>query len=170
MFISFFIFNAFSCSSFSAELNTNVTLSEKQCYDAKNGVLDLESTNLNNPINNAFLFNCVVSVAILDPSLVSGESKSKKRRLAKKNERAILADALLAKDIDIEYTNEYGDTLIMSVILSFLQDEWKVKTVISLIKKGADTKAINSSGETALTLAKYKNLPEIVEILSEIHN
>lgn len=158
---------SFGCVGYSAEPKSNHKYPTEQCYKAKHGELDLNLIDTTDPLNNSYLFDCAVSVTISGPSLISGESKSKAIRRAEKEKKTKIANFLLSKEINIKFKNEYGDTLLMSVISSFLPDEWKEKTVEILIKKGVDINEKNSNGDTAMDLAKYKGNANIIKMLSE---
>lgn len=114
---------------------------------------------------NSYL--CAVAVFIPDPSPISGESKSKEQRMNEKITRTKIADFFLSKEVDVKFRNEYGDTLLMSVVLSFLPDEWKEGAIKHLIRKGVDIEAKNADGDTALDLAKNMKKLNLVNILSE---
>jgi hypothetical protein len=73
---------------------------------------------------------------------------------------------LLSKKININFKNEYGDTLLMSVISSFLPIEWKEKTIQLLIDRGVDINEKNINGDTASDLARYKGNANIIKLLS----
>ncbi len=143
---------------------------DKQCEEAKHGTLSLHIGNYSDPLTNSYLFGCAASVVIPDVSMISGESKSKKERLAEKVEKAKVADFLLSRGIDPNYKNEYGDNLLMLVVSSFLPDEWKEDTVRVLIKKGVNIREKNSNGDTVMDSAEHRGAPGVIKILSEYKN
>ena len=155
------------CGFSSDDNYSRFDLLERQCNDAKHGTLDVNRGNYSDALMNSFLFGCAVSVVVPGPSMVSGESKSHKERLAKKMERAKIADFLLSKGIDPNYKNEYGDTLLMLTVSSFLPDAWKADTVRTLIKKGVSVDEKNSNGDTAMDLAAHRGTPGVIKVLSE---
>ncbi len=138
LFVIYVALTTFGCFSSSAKSFPSHKYPTEKCYDAKQGELDLSLGDYSDPFINAYLFDCAVSVTISGPNLISGESKSKEQRRSEKEKRTKIADFLLSKEIDINFKNKYGDTLLMSVISSFLPDEWKKKTVMILIKRGVD--------------------------------
>jgi ankyrin repeat protein len=129
------------------------------CNKAKNGVLDINAIDLNSPQQIAYLFNCAVSVRI-------GEAdESRQKYLDTQKNKMHIASVLLVKGVDVSYVNDDGDTLLMTVVISFLPDEWKYKTSQSLISKGVDIKHKNLNGDTALDLAKFKKDKAIIKLL-----
>lgn len=166
LFVIYATLVTFGCVFSSAEPISNHKHPIEQCYEAKHGKLNVNLVDYSDPLNNSYLFDCAVSVTISGPSLISGESKSKAQRRAEKERKSKIADFLLSKEIDINFKNEYGDTLLMSVISSFLPNEWKEKTVEILIKRGVNINEKNANGDTAMDLAKYKGNANIIKILS----
>ncbi|WP_444996430.1 hypothetical protein [Aliikangiella sp. IMCC44359] len=166
LFFVYVVSNVFGCISSVAESNPKQSFLKKQCNKAKQGKLDLKSLDYSSSMNNAYLFDCVVSVSISSPNMISGESKSKLERQKEKEEKIKIADFLLSKNINTNYTNEYGDTLLITTISSFLPNEWKEKTIKHLIQKGIDVSVKNKNGDSALDLAKYKGTSKMVELLS----
>lgn len=160
------MFLSFECACSAADLKFNHNYPIDQCYEARQGTLNVELIDYSDPLNNSYLLDCAVSVSISEPSSISGKSKSKTQRRAEKEKNIKIADFLLSKEIDINFKNEYGDTLLLSVILSFLPDEWKEKTVKILIKSGVNIMEKNNYGDTAMVLAKYKGNAKIIKILS----
>lgn len=139
----------------------------KQCEAAQQGQLQAAAIDSGNPTHDAYLFDCAVAVVISDPSPHSGVSKRASERQHEKYLKVQLADFFLATDIDVNYTNQYGDTLLMLVIRSFLPDQWKQRAVLSLLRRGARVDVQNAEGDTALSLAKYQGNPVLVKLLSQ---
>lgn len=138
LFVIYVTIVTFGCVYASAESISSHKYPVEQCYEAKHGKLNVNLVNYSDPLNNAYLLDCALSVIISDPGLINGESENKAQRSAKKERKTKIADFLLSKELNINFKNEYGDTLLISVIFSFLPDEWKEKTVEILIKKGFD--------------------------------
>lgn len=139
----------------------------KQCEEARFGVLDVSRGDYGNIKINAYLFDCAVGVTISPPSPLSGRSKSDAERNTEKNKRMDVAQALLEKGVDVNFTNRYGDTLLISVVSSFLSDEWKENIAIILINQGIDIRRKNQEGITALDLVKHRGTDRLVSILLE---
>ncbi len=141
---------------------------DAECIAAKNGLLDVsanssKSKTENTPRRNSFLFDCAVDVTIAGPK----DTKVFRQELQVKKQQ--IADDLLSKKIDAAYVNAYGNTTLQSVVMSFLSDDWKLKTARKLIELGVDVKHINSFNKTALDLAKQKNSDNLVQLLSTQH-
>ena len=64
--------------------------------------------------------------------------------------------------IDINQTDNEGSSLLMNSIVN--NDK---KLAVFFIEKGVDINLLNEVGETALSLAKEKDMPELVEILEK---
>jgi ankyrin repeat protein len=77
-----------------------------------------------------------------------------------------VADHFLSHDLDLTYKNSDGDTVLMSVIASFLPEPWKEKAVTILLDKGINLKETNNNGDTALDIAKYKGNKRIIDLVS----
>ncbi len=136
----------------------------KECHDAKNGKFNSKTGDYSNPLKNARLLSCAVAVTIGLPDDI------KKQRETIRLKKCKLADFLLSKKLDISYTNDNGDSLLMTIIISFLPDEWKENTVKILISKGINIYHKNKSGNTAIDYAKFKGNKKIISILSEKAN
>lgn len=158
----------FGCAVVSAEPKPSSNIRTDQCVAASRGELDLSIVDYDNPEKNAYLFNCAVAVFIPDPSPISGESKSNEQRMDEKKRRTKIADFFLSKEMDANFRNEYGDTLLMSVVLSFLPDEWKVGAMKRLIRKGVDVEAKNADGDTVLDMAKNMKKDNLLKILKSM--
>lgn len=133
------------------------------CEQAKYGQLDIEQAQIADPLINTYLLDCAVSVVISEVSLQSGPYKDKSKT---KEMKTKIADHFLSQDLDLTYKNDDGDNVLMSVIASFLPEPWKEKAVTALLDKGIDLKEINSNGDTALDIAKYKGNKRIVDLVS----
>lgn len=142
-------------------------LPTEKCMEVKNGTLNVDSINVDSPSTIAYLFDCTVSVSISGPSSISGESLSKEERAAVKKKRVKIANFLLTKELSIDFKNEHSDTLIMSVIPSFLPDRWKEETVAALIKKGVNIHVKNLDGDTALDFAHLSGNRNIINMLKK---
>jgi len=140
---------------------------KKQCQEAERGTLNIDFGKYNDPLLNSYLFKCAVSIIVPDLSLISGKSKSKEKWLAEKMKKVKIADAFLSKGIDPNYKNEYGDTLLMLVVYSYLPNKWKEDTVRALIEKGVDMDEKNSNGYTVRDIAEYREAYGVIKILSE---
>jgi ankyrin repeat protein len=158
----------FGCANVSAEPKKPSSSDNQsiQCVAASRGELDLATVDYGSPEKNAYFFNCAVAVFIPDPGPISGESKSKEQRMNEKITRTKIADFFLSKEVDVKFRNEYGDTLLMSVVLSFLPDEWKEGAIKRLIRKGVDINAKNADRDTALDLANHMGKPNLMKILA----
>lgn len=138
---------------------------ETLCEQAKSGRFDPSTFDLSTaPRINAYLLECSVAVVISPLSLQSGESKGD---LLVKQGKQKAASFLLKQPLDVGYRNAYGDTLLMSVISSFLPVTWKVGTVKALAQAGVDLDARNENGDTALDIAIFKNEPAVIEALKQ---
>ncbi len=136
----------------------------KECHDAKKGKFNTKTGDYSNPLKNARILSCAVAVTIGLPD------DTKKQRETIRLKKCKAADFLLSKKLDISYTNDNGDTLLMAVIISFLPDEWKERAVKILISRGINICHKNKSGNTAIDYAKFKGNKKIISILSEKAN
>jgi hypothetical protein len=154
---------ATNCSAASALDNTQIGL---LCEQAKNGTLETNQIDTSNAHINSYLFDCSVAVVIGEPNKVSGKSGSKAERDLKKSNRAKIADFFLANELDVNYRNRHGNSMLIATVISFLPVEWKEKAVAKLIAKGVTVNEKNNGGKTALDLAKLKNHANLVKVLS----
>jgi ankyrin repeat protein len=69
-------------------------------------------------------------------------------------------------EIDTSYVNQYGNTLLMSVVMSYLPLDWKLTTSRKLIESGVDINHTNDYSKSALDLAKQKQEEQLVKLLS----
>lgn len=148
-----------SCSAWSSESEVQVSAeTNDQCKDATYGRLDLGNVEFKDRGHNAFLLNCSLSVVVPEPD--------EKREIYDKymKDKQKLASFLLAKNLDVNYRDSHGSTLIMSVIVSYFPNEWKEKAVRTLIEKGCDVNAVNKYGKTAFDLAGFKQNKQIIKI------
>ena len=81
--------------------------------------------------------------------------------------RIKITNALLSKEIDPNYKNDYGDTLLILVVYSYFPDKWKEDTVRALIEKGVSIDEKNSTGNTVKDIAEYREAHGVIKILSE---
>ncbi len=132
---------------------------KKLCEEAKYGKLNLSTVHNMEPLNNSHLFNCAVSVVVSFPDEKASSVKSRTEKKIK------LADFFMSQDIDVNYKDESGGTLLMSVITSYMPSEWKVKAVRTLVSKGCDINEKNKYGKSAVDLAKFTEDSEIIKIL-----
>lgn len=154
-----------SCSAWSSESEVSVPSEKKdQCKDATYGRLDLGNIEFKDLDHNAFLLNCSLLAVVPEPD----EKRATYDKCMK--DRQKLASFLLTKNLEVNYRDSHGSTLLMSVIVSYFPSEWKEKTAMSLIEKGCNVNAVNNFGKTAMDLAKYKHNKKIIKILSEVMN
>jgi len=123
------------------------------------GKLDLSSIRELGALDNAYLFNCAVSVAV---SLPDEDPISIRNR---NEEKIKIADFFMSQDIDVDYKDNTESTLLISVIVAYMPSDWKVKFTNSLISKGCDIKKKNKYGKSALDLAIFTKEEEIIKIL-----
>ncbi len=132
-----------------------------QCDHAMYGKLDTSLFDSGDPQFNSYVFACSLAIVVPLPN----ESRiSVKNRIKRKLE---IADFLMTKNMDVSYKDETDSTLLMTVIISFMPDEWKLDTAKVLIQKGCDVKAKNSYGKTAIILARNREDFEMVSFLSK---
>lgn len=158
--IAFYILGLSGCVS--AE-DTFFQISEEdkyKCDKAQYGNLELKNFDFSNRNKNTYLFNCVLQVVV---PAYNESSQSVQTRLNKKKK---LASIFLATDINVNYKENDGTTLLMSVILSSLNPSWKIMAVKQLLSKGASKNIKNKYGKTALDFAKLKKNKEIISLLS----
>lgn len=154
-----------SCSAWSSESEVQVSAKKNgQCEDANFGRLDLRGVEINDPGHNAFLLNCSLSVLVPEPD-EKWETYNKRMKNKQKS-----ASFLLAKNLDENYRNSHGGTLLMSVVVSCFTDKWKEEAVKILLEKGCDINAVNSYGKRAVDLAKFMKSETLVKILSAEKN
>ena len=67
-----------------------------------------------------------------------------------------IADFLLTRELDVKHINQYGSTMLMSVVISYLSKEWKQKVAKILIDKGVDVRHANQYEKTAVDFANQK--------------
>lgn len=154
-----------SCSACSSENEMRIPVeTNDQCKDATYGRLDSGNVEFKDAGHNAFLLNCSLSVVVPEPD----EKQETYDKCMKDKQR--LASFLLAKNLDVKYRDSHGNTLLMSVIVSYFPDEWKKKAVKTLIENGCDVNAVNKYGKTASDIARFKQNKQIIKILSEAQN
>lgn len=141
---------------------------DAQCIAARNGELDDKILQKviaeNNAHLNAQLLDCAVQVTIGE----ADTSKEMRRKVLANKQK--VANKLLTKNLDVGYVNEYNNTLLMTVIQSFFDDEWKLSTAKKLIDLGVDTNHVNKYNNRALELAKIKKAEDLVKLLESQSN
>lgn len=154
-----------SCSAWSSENEVQVSSEEKdQCKEATYGRLDLGTMEFKNPGQNAFLLNCSLSAVVPEP----GEKLETYDKYIR--DKQTLASFLLTKNLDVNYRDSHGSTLLMSAIVSYFPGEWKEKTAKNLIEKGCNVNAVNNYGRTAIDLARFKKNEKLLKLLSNVKN
>lgn len=152
-----------SCTAWSSESGVQVSAEKNdQCKDATYGRLDLGNLEFNDPGHNAFLLNCSLSAVVPEPD----EKRETYDKCMKDKQK--LASFLLVKNIDVNYRDLHGSTLLMSVIVSYFPDEWTEKAAMTLIEKGCDVNAVNNYGRKAIDLARFKKNEKMVKMLSNV--
>jgi hypothetical protein len=152
-----------SCTAWSSESGVKVSAEKNdQCKDATYGRLDYGNIEFKDPGHNAFLLNCSLSAVVPEPD----EKRETYDKYMKDKQK--LASLLLVKNLDVDYRDSHGSTLLMSVIVSYLPDEWKEKAAMTLIQKGCDVNAVNNYGRTAIDLARFKKNEKIIKMLSNL--
>jgi ankyrin repeat protein len=151
-----------SCAALSSESETPISVdSNNQCANATYGKLDLSKIESAVPSYNSFLLSCSLSELAPKPD----QDRTAFDKCMKDKEK--LASLLLTKNLDADFKDSHGSTLLMSAVISYFPDEWKEKAVITLIEKGCDISAVNNYEKTAMDLAKFEQNKKIVKILSE---
>jgi hypothetical protein len=148
------------CSYSSNERVSLVSNWKSLCGHAMQGELEIDKHGINDPKFNSYLFNCAIAIIVPLPN--ESQSSVKKRM----NKKLKVADALMEKNIDVEYKDETGTTLLMSVIISHMPRSWKLKTAENLLIKGANIGAKNSYGKTAFDLAKFSEDSKMLSLLN----
>lgn len=133
------------------------------CENIKHGNFELSSVAVSDPHTNAYLFSCTVAVVIAGPSPVSGPHTNKNNLKPKK---IALANHLLAGGVDIRFSTNEDENLLMAVVASFMPEQWKADTVEALLKIGVDPAFKSKNGDTALDMANYKGDKRIIQLLS----
>jgi len=129
--------------------------------DAREGNIDIAAYNANDPVHNAYLFDCAVSVFI-------HYVKDTKKIIQEREQRKLkLASFLLTQKIHLAYTDEHGDSLLVSVVNSYLPIEWRLKTASFFLSKGLDPYKKNTFGNSALDMARFKKDEKMFKLLSE---
>ena len=131
-----------------------------QCTLTQNGKLNIKTINSDNADLYAYLLYC----ATLSVVPFHNESKkSVKNRIKKKQD---IASFFISKKVDMHFKDSHGSTLIMSIAVSNLSTDWKLKSLKKLISMGSDVNAKNKYGKSALDLAKFKNNQSVIKLLS----
>jgi len=78
-----------------------------------------------------------------------------------------LADFLISREIDINFKDESGSTLLMSVITSYMPNSWKIRVAKILLPKKSDINVKNKYGKSAIDLARFIEHPEMIKVLLE---
>lgn len=126
-------------------------LFEPECLAASNGVLDGPAFERADARRRAHLFWCALAPHV-------GEADETAAELARAmRAKQTLADRLLARAVDVDYRSGDGTTLLMSVVLAKVPDAWKLRVVDSLLGAGADPRARNVHGLSALDLAEARS-------------
>lgn len=152
-----------SCTAWSSENRVQASAKKKdQCIDASYGRLDSGNIEFKDAVHNAFLLNCSLSAVVPEPD----EKRETYDKCMKDKQK--LASFLLGKNLDVNYRDLHGSTLLMSVIVSNFPGEWKEKAAMTLIKKGCDVNAVNDYGRTAIDLARFKKNEKMIKMLSNV--
>jgi len=135
----------------------------KQCELVQYGTLNLKTIGFENSKLNSYLLNC----SLLSVVAMHNESnQSVKASLKKKQD---IASVFLSKKLNVDYKDNDGTTLLMSIVLSNLQTEWKVNAIKLLVSKGGNLNAKNIYGKTAQDLAEFKKDKKIVDLISSLN-
>ncbi len=146
---------AYSDSSVTSPQDTN-----DECESARYGELDVSQLESNIPAQNSHLFACAVSLVV--PS--AGESEESIHALVLKKVR--LANSLAARGLNVGYRDKHGNTLLSSLVLSFLPVDWRREKAQAVIAQGVEIDLANAYGQTALQLARMKGDQEMVELIN----
>ena len=78
-------------------------------------------------------------------------------------------DWLLSKNPlpNVNFKDDYGNTPLISVVKSGEPIDIKVKKINLLLRYGADKTLTNEDDDTPLSLAKYRNQKEIIDLLNQ---
>ncbi len=149
------------CSYSAGEKKPLISDRDSQCDYAMRGELDINAYKSGDSKFNSHLLNCALAIIVPLPA----ESKALVQdRTEKKLE---IAGFLIEQNLDVEYKDETGSTLLMVLIISYMPSDWKLKAAEILLLKGADIDAKNSYGKTALDLAEFSGDPKMIELLNE---
>lgn len=134
----------------------------EECLEARYGKLNLNLVTKDDDSYNAHMFSCAIA-----PVIAGVKEKESEGRKRIKN-KVKIADFFASKGMDINYRgSQYEDTLLMSVVTSYMPNEWKLKYVKMLLDEGADIHIKDSYGNTAIDFAVFEKNPEIIELLSK---
>ncbi|VAW62758.1 hypothetical protein MNBD_GAMMA08-2957 [hydrothermal vent metagenome] len=135
---------------------------EKLCDKAMFGKLNLSYVKKLPSTSVSYLFDCAITIVVHMP-----DEDPKSIQIQNLNKRKIeIADALLSLGIDTGYKDETGSNLLISVIVSYIPEKWKIKFIKILVSKGCSIKENNKYGKSAFELAKNRNEIKIIEALT----
>ncbi len=132
------------CSYCSDEEKSPTSHQENQCDYAMRGELDINTHKLDDYEFNSYLLNCAIAIIVPLPD----ESKvSIQDRIEKKLK---ISDLLIAQNLDVNFKDETGTTLLMAVIISYMPHDWKSQAAEILLTTGVDIETKNIYGKPAL--------------------
>lgn len=108
---------------------------------------------------NSAYFDCAIGVRISEP----GSMPARTREVEPRH----IADYFLG-NLDPTYRDQYGNTLLSILVISFTPLDWKLATAKKLVNIGVDISAKNQFGKTALDLANSGNEPELAALLKSM--
>jgi ankyrin repeat protein len=133
-------------------------LFESECAAASNGTLGNAAFERADTQRRARFFWCALTPYVGEANETAAEFARVMRAKQK------LADRLLALGVDVNYRDDSGTTLLMSVVTAKVPDAWKLRVVNRLLGAGADPNARNVHGMSAFDLAQVR-LPQNLEAL-----
>lgn len=149
------------CSYSSDEEKSSVNHREEQCGYAMQGELDINTHKLDDPESNSYLLNCAIAIIVSLPNESKASVQNRTERKLK------VADFLIAQNLDVNFKDETGTTLLMAAIISYMPRDWKLKAAEILLLKGIDIEAKNIYGKTAFDLAKFSGDSKMIDFLDE---
>jgi ankyrin repeat protein len=149
------------CSFSSDEGNIPIGDRGSLCDSAMQGELKIKKYRLDNANLNSYMLNCALAV------IVSYPDESKESVQVRREKKLQIADYLLAQDLNPNYKDESGGTLLMAVIISFMPDNWKLKAAEALLLKGVNIDTTNMYGKTAYDLAKFSGDPMMLNLIND---
>ena len=143
-----------------AETEIQPSLANAQCQAATYGTLNLKKLP-DDPNVVATLILCGLRDVIFEPTT------NQKQVVDKINNKKIrIVDALLEKKWRTNARDEFGNTILMAMVMSYLPTEWRAKKIAWLLNNGSDLHAQNSAGKTALALAQLRGEKTVIAALT----
>lgn len=149
------------CASIAMAGEIPANLLQEQCQAATYGTLDIKKIP-DTPDFVAMLLLCALRDVVYEPTT------NQKQYVDKLNKKKIkMIESLLEKKWQPAARDEFGNTILMAMVMSYLPIEWRLKKVPYLIKNGCDLQAKNSGGKTALALAQIRNEKAMIDMLTK---